>query len=191
MIQPSILIVPGLYGSGPQHWQSLWERRSRRYQRVLQQSWEEPERDAWVDTLQRQVAACVEPPVLVAHSLGCAAVVHLARRFGSRVRAALLVAPCDVDVPQPLPESIRAFSPLPLERLPFPSTLVASTSDPYLELHRARALARAWNSRLVVLPDAGHINAASGLGSWPQGERLLERLIEESAPRGLEARAAL
>jgi predicted alpha/beta hydrolase family esterase len=188
MNQPAVLIIPGLHGSGPRHWQSEWERRDPRRCRVLQRSWDEPRRAAWTEALDRQLAACAEPAVLVAHSLGCAAVAHLPRRATARVRAALLVAPCDVDFAERLLPSVRDFAPLPLERLPFASVVVASTNDPYLELRRARRLAATWGSKLVVLPDAGHINVEAGFGPWPEGELLLETLIEQSMPATLETR---
>jgi predicted alpha/beta hydrolase family esterase len=34
---------------------------------------------------------------------------------------------------------------------------------------RAGALASIWGSQLVVYRNAGHINAESGFGPWPQG----------------------
>ncbi|MEW9625777.1 alpha/beta hydrolase [Rhodanobacter geophilus] len=35
----------------------------------------------------------------------------------------------------------------------------------------------AWGSERVDIGDAGHVNAASGLGEWPQGLALLQGLI--------------
>lgn len=55
--------------------------------------------------------------------------------------------------------------------------MVAGSSDPYAELAWSQACAAAWGSELVDIGDAGHINAASGLGEWPQGQALLQRLI--------------
>jgi hypothetical protein len=40
----------------------------------------------------------------------------------------------------------------------------------------ARELARAWGSRFVLLDHAGHINADTGFGPWPEGESLLAEL---------------
>ena len=57
----------------------------------------------------------------------------------------------------------------PRTSLPFQSVVVASDNDPYCRLERARLFAEHWGSRLVVVPGAGHINADSGLGDWPQG----------------------
>ena len=67
----SVLIVPGLGGSGPQHWQSVWQARYPELRRVEQASWDEPRLGPWVATLEAHVLAANAPVVLVAHSLGC------------------------------------------------------------------------------------------------------------------------
>ena len=60
---------------------------------------------------------------------------------------------------------------------------MASDNDPYCRLERARLFAEHWGSRLVVVPGAGHINADSGLGDWPQGLKLLGALRRRSSWR--------
>jgi predicted alpha/beta hydrolase family esterase len=121
--------------------------------------------------------------VLVAHSLGCLLVPHAAATAPSRevlarhVRGALLVAPPDPDAISFPTDIARGFDPLPLEHLPFPSVLVASHDDPYADFAFARRIAAAWGSELVDAGARGHLNAESGLGDWPEGRRLLDRLI--------------
>ena len=171
---PEVLILPGYQDSGPEHWQSLWEQKHG-LTRVVQRDWENPERDEWVATLDRAIAATPGAPVLVAHSLGCLAVVHWAGRHRAPVHGALLVAPPDVERPDFLPAA-RSFGPIPLVPLPFPSVVVASADDPFADLSRARHFARAWGSELVEVGAAGHINTAAGFGPWPEGERLLDQL---------------
>jgi len=171
-----ILIVPGYRNSGKGHWQTLFEARFPGARRVQMPCFEQPSLPGWVAALDDKVARCARPPVLVAHSLGCIAVAHWARATMRPVHAALLVAPCDVEKGE-LPSMLRAFAPAPLERLAFPSALVASTNDPYLELTRAGDLAFAWGSRAHVIEGAGHINVASGHGDWPYGEALLAAML--------------
>jgi hypothetical protein len=65
---------------------------------------------------------------------------------------------------------------MPCERLPFRSTVVASTDDHYVDLEQARSYATAWGSTFVDIGAAGHINTASNLGEWPAGYSLLEDL---------------
>jgi hypothetical protein len=114
----------------------------------------------------------------VGHSLGCVLVAHWARvRGADGIRGALLVAPADVDEISELLPEVESFAPVPVARLPFPSTVVTSDDDPYVTLERARHFAASWGSRLVEVGPCGHLNAESGLGDWPDGHRLLLDLL--------------
>lgn len=173
-----ILIVPGWSSSGPDHWQSRWQRNLPTARRVEQNDWIDPDKDRWVGRLIEETARSVRPPVLVAHSLGCATVVHASSKLPQGlVLGAFLVAPADVDNAAEWPvtagETFDArrsgFAPLPMAPLAFPSALVASSDDPYCRHDRAKALAAAWGSAFIDAGAAGHINTASGHGPWPEG----------------------
>jgi predicted alpha/beta hydrolase family esterase len=173
------LILPGLSNSGPQHWQTLWAQQDPTCRRVHQADWETPRCADWVATLDDAIAHSADPVVLVAHSSSCALVAHWARDASAeslaQVHGALLVAPSDPEGPN-YPEGPTGFAPMPLLRLPFRSIVVASRDDQYVTFARAREYASAWGSELVDVGDAGHINAASGLGAWSVGYGLLQRL---------------
>ena len=62
-----------------------------------------------------------------------------------------------------------AFRPYARQKLPFPSVLVASRDDPYSSLADSEALARQWGAQLLDAGSAGHLNAESGHGPWPEG----------------------
>jgi len=168
-----VLILSGLWNSGPQHWQTLWQARHPAWRRVQHRDWNNPQQDEWVAELDAAVATCEGAPVLVAHSLGCMLAVHWTQS-GSPLRAAgaFLVAPSDVEAPS-YPIDANRFAPVPLAPLPFPSVVVASTNDEFVTRERARAFADAWGSRYLEIGDAGHINADTGYGDWPEGEALL------------------
>ncbi len=174
----NVLILPGWQGSGPQHWQSLWQT-SQGLQRVDQSDWQRPLRGDWISRLEDVVLSADEPVVLVAHSLGCVLVAAWAShtRHAHRVKAALLVAPGDVER-EALRPVLASWSPIPLQPLPFTSTLVASQDDPCCSFARAQSFAAAWGSALVDAGAVGHINADSALGEWPQGQALLRALID-------------
>ena len=176
MTNAPVLIVPGLGGSGPEHWQSLWEASDPAFRRVVQRDWANPDLEEWLETLHRHIAACEVAPVLVAHSLACSLVAHWVKRFGRGVKAALLVSPSDVESPAHTPSKVRGFSPIPLVRFPFPSIVVASTNDPRVAFERAEFFARSWGCRFVAVSGAGHINESSGLGEWAEGKKLLQEL---------------
>ncbi len=170
-----VLILPGLYNSGPAHWQSRWELLHPEFRRVNQDEWERPRCADWIARLDEAISATPDA-VLVAHSSSCALVAHwVASGHTDRVRAALLVAPSDPEAPS-YPAGPTGFAPMPLVRLPFPSIVVASTDDYYVALPRAEQFAAAWGSRLVTVGPVGHINGDSGLGDWPTGFALLEEL---------------
>lgn len=170
------LIVPGIGNSGDRHWQTLWQRRHPGWRRVQQRDWERPDRTEWVAGLDRALRAFAEPPVLIAHSLGCLTVVHWAGQGTLPVKAAFLVAPPDPSAPS-FPPGAHGFHPVPSARLPFPSLVVTSSNDHLGSAGFAQRCATVWGSLFFGIGAAGHINADSRLGDWPEGLRLLARVV--------------
>lgn len=165
-----ILILPGYAGSEEEHWQARWAARLKTARIVAQDDWHRPDPEAWRSRVVDAVQAATRPVILIAHSLGVVAAVEAAPRFPKGVvRGALLVAFPDIEAGADLPESVRAFAPVPRDPLPFPSLLVASRTDPHCTYERAEDYAYAWGSALVDAGEAGHINVASGHGPWPEG----------------------
>jgi predicted alpha/beta hydrolase family esterase len=178
---PRHLIIPGWANSGPTHWQTHWQRALPDATRVEMPDWLSPRRADWVAALDAAIRAAPEPPILIAHSLGCHAVVSWAATSSRRIAGALLVAPPDLER-RSCPPSLRDFAPVPRAPLRFPSRVVASDNDPYAALPASIQLAFAWSSAITVLEAAGHINADAGFGPWPDGLALLDDLVAEPAP---------
>jgi predicted alpha/beta hydrolase family esterase len=148
------------------------------YHRLEQKDWEAPRREDWVQTLADFIDGIDDRIVLAGHSTACATVAHYAAQHGDgkgKVAAAFLAGPSDTEGPN-YPVGPTGFSPMPLNKLPFCSVVVASPDDPYVTIDRARLFASSWGSRLITLKNAGHINAASGYGAWPEGLAWLEEL---------------
>ncbi|WP_332776669.1 RBBP9/YdeN family alpha/beta hydrolase [Polaromonas sp.] len=171
-----IIIVPGWRDSGPGHWQTLWAERLEGAVRVQQDDWITPARKAWVASIARTIVLQNEPVVIVAHSLGCIATTHLPPDAVARIQGALLVAPADPERRAVLSD----FAPVPYQKLPYRSVLVASSNDPFCPVRLAGAYARAWGSEFVRMQDAGHINVESGHGEWPLGMALLQSLAGDA-----------
>jgi len=162
-------MIPGWTGSGPDHWQSRWERKLSTARRVQQRDWDRPVRAVWLERLIEEVEKAERPVVLVAHSIGIQLVGAAADQIADRVVGAFLVAPTDFDE-HPLPDDIDvAFVAHREVPLPFRSVLIASTTDPYCGIAKAKAFAETWGSEFVDAGDAGHINTASDHGPWPDG----------------------
>lgn len=172
------LNIPGLYNSGSEHWQTRWEELyPSRFARVNQDDWELPFKNSWVEKLNDHIAQLSSPTILVAHSLGCITVAHWTSEYSSPfVKGALLVAPADVEGTSK--EHFNTFAPVPLNCFSFPSTVIASTTDPYAAIHRSARWAAYWGSRFVCVGDRGHINSSSNLNEWEEGLSFLNSLKE-------------
>ncbi|MET0367432.1 MAG: alpha/beta hydrolase [Methylobacterium sp.] len=171
------LIVPGLNGSPPGHWQHHWALEDAGADLVEQENFAEPRLTDWLHALEAGIAACRPGVILVAHSLGCALVAALARRpAASHVGGALLVAPADVPALAERHPSVRSFEGGGAAPLPFASILVASRNDPFMGFEAAERQAATWGSALFDLGPAGHVNIASGYGFWPDAPTLADGL---------------
>ena len=180
MTAPStVLLLPGWQGSGPGHWQTLWEARHGDV-RVQQHDWVRPLRGDWSAQLEEAVLAAPGQVVLAAHSLGCILVASWAAHSQNtgKVHGALLVAPGDVER-DALRELIPGWTPIVRRPLPFAAILIAANDDPYCDVERSRGMAADWGARFIDAGAGGHLNAESGLGEWPQGRTLLEELMKE------------
>lgn len=162
-----VLLVPGIHNSGPTHWQSLWEARHPGVTRVPQRDWDHPVCNEWVASLDAAVRAAAQPPIVVAHSLGCLVVARWAAGSSRAVHALLLVAVPDPLGPQFPPEA-RGFAPLPTALPGRRVRLVSSRDDPYSSPAFTETVVRQWQAEHLDLGARGHLNAQSGLGDWPQ-----------------------
>lgn len=192
-----VLVVPGLHGSGPEHWQSRWQRLYPAFERVEQVQWDVPELPVWSGRLQevlrqpvragqrlpssaqhqqRDTPANQQPTLIVAHSFGCLATVHGAATDAGNIVGALLVAPAD-------PEKFKVAAQV-RHRLPFPAIVIGSDNDPWMSVERAAHWAREWGADFINAGALGHINADTGLGDWLHGQSLLQQLVRDVAVAG-------
>lgn len=172
-----VFTVPGLYNSGPQHWQTHWENEYG-FTCIEQKEWETPVCSDWLQTIDATVSPFPSHEViLVGHSLACCTIVRWAEKYQSIIKGALLVGPSDVEAPS-YPSGTTGFSPMPTYKLPFPSIVIASSNDEYVTMERANYFADNWGSELINAGDLGHINSSSDLGNWPFGISQLQKLIQ-------------
>ena len=187
-----VLIIPGLYGSGPAHWQSWLQSRLPQAVRVEQRDWNEPDLESWSARIAEVLDESPHTPhVAVAHSFGCLALAHCLGQHRARpvrddarggVHGALFVAPAE-------PERFRLADRLPRQLLGLPATVFASDTDPWMSAQSARRWAAIWGANLVNLGDVGHINAESGFGPLPRALHHTQALIHriESGRRAARA----
>ncbi len=163
-----ILILPGLGGSGPDHWQTRWEQKLSTARRIVQDDWDRPVLEAWRVRIIEEALRATRPVVLVAHSLGALAAAHTAPFLAGKVAGAFFVAPPTSKELAPLASVDPAFF-AQVAPLPFATLVVASRDDPFGTFEASESLARGLGADLADAGLSGHINVASGHGPWPEG----------------------
>jgi hypothetical protein len=99
----------------------------------------------------------------------------LGRRASGVSLGALLVTPPHIDGVEPeVPSDIPWL--VPRTRLPFRAIVVASRTDPYCTFAQSERYADDWGAEPFDAGDVGHLDTSSGLGPWPDGERLVREL---------------
>jgi hypothetical protein len=185
-LEATVLIVPGLRDAVMNHWQTLLQAQLAAAGRPVR-SVPPMGRDALavaprLEAIEREAQAIDGPLVIVAHSGGCVMVAHWARQTRREVRGALLAAPPEFE--RPMPEGYPTLAqldaggwlPVPRERLPFRSIVVASRNDPLARFEGVAALAADWGSQLIDEGPVGHLNPASGFGEWPRAHGFIATL---------------
>ena len=163
------LILHGLSGSGPGHWQSWLAARLRaRGEDVSFPDLPDPDSprlEGWLEALE---TLRTDDDVVICHSLACLLWLHHRAAGGPPARRVLLVAPpCeDAGVPE-----IEGFFPVPLDpALAENAWLICSDDDPYCPGGAANRYGAPLRVPVRVIEGGGHLNPDAGLGPWPEME---------------------
>lgn len=183
----SFLIIHGLGGSGPDHWQS-WlynELRQRNFSVSYPtfSTFDFPNKEVWLKELSDSIQALPahQKKVIITHSLGGILWQHFASVQNKKAADyAILVAP-----PSPvtvIPEA-KSFYPVPLNGQKLTTAaeetlFIHSSNDPYCSMEDAGHYFK-FNLPSVTLPNMGHINTESGHGKWPWILNLCLDIVEK------------
>jgi predicted alpha/beta hydrolase family esterase len=183
MSGPSVLILHGWQGSGPEHWQTWLAGRLReagvavRYPRLPE--CDTPCPDRWGIALHEELRALAgldgDERVVCCHSLACVLWLREAHRIDPALRAArvvLVAPPCPgAQVPE-----LAGFYPAGCEGPAIAAAadetrLVCSDDDPYCPDRGARELwAEPLRLPVDLIAGGGHLNTEAGYGPWPAME---------------------
>ncbi len=117
--------------------------------RVIEQlDWDTPLLTDWIDRIFHEVTLATRPVVLIGQSLARARHrAHGAARLkDTKVRGAFLGVAAGLRVRAPCRRRAQPFGNVPTDPLPFPSMVVASTTDPLVSVERAQGFAADWGS---------------------------------------------
>lgn len=182
----SFLILHGLGGSGPDHWQTwLADELTKRDFHVCYPTFsnvDSPDKKVWLEELAVAFETIPEnqPLTVITHSLGCLLWLHFAAGQNKRLaKQVILVAPPS---PTRILSAAKSFFPVPLEkenltRAAAKTLFVHSSNDPYCSLNETQNFMNIGLPALV-LPNMGHINVDSGHGKWPW---ILEKSLSREA----------
>ena len=169
----SFLILHGLEGSGPEHWQTWLAGRLReRGERVSYPDLPDPydpKPDEWLAALQPELAALEGERIVLCHSLACLLWMLNARDGATEVAdRVLLVAPaCTDEVEQVVrfrPDGVSAEHLRAAARTP---RMLCSDADPYCPAGAASVFGEPLQLDYAVISGGGHLNSDAGYGAWP------------------------
>jgi serine hydrolase len=172
----SFLILHGLEGSGPDHWQTWLAGRLReRGERISYPDLPEPfdpRPDEWLAVLRDELAAMEGERIVLCHSLACLMwLLHAREGATDAAERVLLVAPpCRWDIPQ-----VARFDPGPVtaddvRRAAAVTRMLCAEADPYCPAGAVETYGRPLELDYEVIPGGGHLNPDAGFGPWPEVE---------------------
>jgi predicted alpha/beta hydrolase family esterase len=158
-----LIFIPETGPVSPEHWIARWSAKLSTARLVAAL---DPVATASGVIAAAQLAQ--RPTLLIGHSTGAIAAALAADALGEAdVRGAFLVAPPADDALATLDGGL--WPEIPRARLPWPSVLVASRTDPLSSHRQSLALASDWGADFTDAGDSGRIDADSGHGPWPDG----------------------
>ena len=177
------LILHGLGGSGPEHWQQWIAGRLAgadvRFPDLPDP--DAPQPDAWLAALEQERTG---GEIVLCHSLACILWLHHRARGGQDAERVLFVAPPSADAGVP---EIASFFPAPADpALVAGARLVCGDDDPYCPGGADRVYA-GLGLETTVIEQGGHLNPETGFGPWPALEAWC---LDPRAPLGRAAYGA-
>jgi predicted alpha/beta hydrolase family esterase len=127
----------------------------------------------WLRVFDEQVGALTRETILIGHSLGVAFILRLLERAVAPIAGAFLVAGFLGPLDLPDFDGINAEFVLPpvdwsrVKRGAKSFFVYGSDNDPYVPLTEVEGIATALGVRMVLIENAGHLNADSGFSSFP------------------------
>jgi predicted alpha/beta hydrolase family esterase len=171
----SFLIIHGLGGSGPDHWQTwLYHELTNRNLNVCYptfSSFDTPDKEVWLKELSDCLSSIPQHHTLtvITHSLGCLLWLHYLETQTNKIaEQAILVAPPSPTITLKAAKSFY-LPPLNSDMLlkgAKETLFIHSTNDPYCSMKDA-AIYTKLGAKNITFANMGHINTDSGHGKWP------------------------
>jgi uncharacterized protein len=174
----SFLILHGLEGSGPDHWQTwLAGRLGERGESVAYPDLPDPfdpQPDLWLAVLRSELAAMEGERIVLCHSLACRLwLLHAHAHVGSAhvaERVLLVAPPCVDNIEQVVRFDTFGVSGDDVRRAAPVTRMLCSDADPYCPVGAVAVYGEPLELDYEVIPGGGHLNPDAGYGPWPEVE---------------------
>ena len=179
----NVFIIHGVGGCPEENWFPwLKDELVKLGHNVIVPQFPTPENQAlqnWLDTLEKYKEYITPSTIFIGHSLGVPFVLNVIEKHP--VKAAFLVAGFVGKAGNEFDESMKTFAQKPFNWQQIKENckkfvIFHSDNDPYIKLSKAEELADNLNTKVILVKDAGHFNAASGYKSFD----LLLEIIKSS-----------
>jgi len=169
-----ILHVPGIGDSGDTHWQTNWESNFPLIKRVVQEDWDNPDRDKWVKTLESYLLKYnTKPIILISHSLGGGNIIHADHLDKLKeVKGVFMVALPDIERDD-FPKECSGFNPMPKNKLSVPGLMVSSQNDEWCAIEVAEDWSGVLQIPMINIGKKQHICGTKEFETWEEGKKLL------------------
>jgi predicted alpha/beta hydrolase family esterase len=173
----AFLILHGLSGSGPGHWQRWLQERLTEAGHTVRfpdlPDPDTPDPDAWRrDALAELSGLDGAERVVVCHSLSCIVWLSVAHEISQPVDRVALVAPPSLgaNLAEIEPFFPVTATPQDVAGAAAHTRLVCSDDDPYCPEGATALYGRPLDLPTDLLPGGGHLNVDAGFGPWPAME---------------------
>jgi hypothetical protein len=171
----AFLILHGLSGSGPGHWQRWLQERLTEAGHTVSfpdlPDPDTPDSDAWRGAVLGELAS-LDDPVVICHSLSCITWLAVTQELDGPAERVALVAPPSLGAGL---AEIEPFFPVTataadVSRAARDTRLICSDNDPYCPEGAAALYGGPLDLPIDLVPGGGHLNVDAGLGPWPAME---------------------
>ena len=175
MNKHSFLIIHGLGGSGPDHWQSWLANQLMKMNYDVKYptftNFNSPNMKVWLNELSTALRTIPEDNnlTIITHSLGSLLWFHYASTQTKQMaKQVILVAPPS---PNHILTEAKSFYPVPLDRNNLKKAaentlFIHSSNDSYCSIEDSSSYLNL-GFPAITIPNAGHINTKSGYAKWP------------------------
>jgi predicted alpha/beta hydrolase family esterase len=170
---PGFLLLHGLDGSGPDHWQHWLADRlvadgaDVRFPDLPDAA--DPAPGVWDRAVRAELEAAGPECVVLCHSLACLTWLRVAsvsdRRLAARV--ALVAPPHTTEVPAVVRFKLARLAPKAVHRAAGETRIVWAPDDPYCPGGAAKSFGAPLRMTGDRIERGGHLNTDSGYGPWP------------------------